>query len=50
LCKQQAEVVQNQKDKYAVSIGQGEKRHKIIRGLTLAAVKLTTVKVTKLPL
>jgi hypothetical protein len=50
LCRQQAEVIQNHENKYVRSIAQGEVRHIKKRGLNLAAVSLTTVQVTKLPL
>jgi hypothetical protein len=49
LCRQQAEVVQNYENEHVCSRGHGESRHTCIRSLTLAAVKLTTVQVTKLP-
>jgi hypothetical protein len=48
LCRQQAEVMQNHENVHVCSIGQGEARRR--KGLKLAAVKLTTVQVTKLPL
>jgi hypothetical protein len=51
LCKQQAEVIQNQENEHVRSTGQGEARHgKSKRGLNLAVVKLTTDQVTKLTL
>jgi hypothetical protein len=50
LCRQQAEVIQNHENEHVRGIGQGEARHKNIRGLNLTVVKLTTVQVTKLPL
>jgi hypothetical protein len=50
LCRQQAEVIQNHENKHVCGIGQGEAKHKNIRGLNLAVVKLMTVQVTKLPL
>jgi hypothetical protein len=49
LCRQQAKVIQNHENEHIRSIGQGEAINNI-RGLNLAAVKLTTVQVTKLPL
>jgi hypothetical protein len=50
LCRQQAEVIQNHENGHVRSTGQCKARHKNIRGLNLAVVKLTTVQVTKLPL
>jgi hypothetical protein len=47
LCRQQAEAIQNHDNENVRAIGQGEARH---RGLNLAAVKHTTVQVTRLPL
>jgi hypothetical protein len=46
LCGQQAEVVRNHENANVRNMGQGEN----IRGLNLAAVKHTTVQVTRLPL
>jgi hypothetical protein len=50
LCRQQAEVIQNHENEHVRSLGQGEARHRDVRGLNLAAVKLTTVQVTRVPL
>jgi hypothetical protein len=50
LCRQQAEVIKNYENEHVRSIGQGKDKHKNIRGLNLAAVKLKTVQVTKLPM
>jgi hypothetical protein len=50
LCRQQAEVIQNHHNPNVRNIGQGEANTGNIRGLNLAAVKRTTVQVTKLPL
>jgi hypothetical protein len=50
LFRQKGEVIQYQDNENVRNIGQGETRHRDIRGLNLVAVKLTTVKVTKLPL
>jgi hypothetical protein len=43
-----AEVIQNHDNENVRNIGQGEARHKGIRGLNLAVVKHMTVQVTKL--
>jgi hypothetical protein len=48
LCKQQAEVIQNHENENVRNIGKGEARHRKIKGLCLAAVKRTTVQVTRL--
>jgi hypothetical protein len=49
LCRQQAEVVQNHENANVRNIRQGEPLHrKYIRGFNLAAVKHTTVQVTRL--
>jgi hypothetical protein len=48
LCRQQAEVIQNHENKNIRGIGQGEAIYRKYKNLTV--VKLTTVKVTKLPL
>jgi hypothetical protein len=45
-----SEVIPNHEKQYVRNIGQGEADIESIRGLNLAAVKLTTVQVTKLPL
>jgi hypothetical protein len=51
LSRQQAEVIQNHENANVRNIGQGEARHrKYKRGLNLAAVKRTTVQVTRPPL
>jgi hypothetical protein len=50
LCKQQREVRQNHENEHVSSIGQGEARHRNIRGVNLTVVKLKTVQETKLPL
>jgi hypothetical protein len=52
LCRQQAKIIQNHENVNVSNIGQGEayKKKKSIRGLTLAAVRLMTAQVTKLPL
>jgi hypothetical protein len=50
LCRQQAEVIKNHENEYVRTIGQGEAKHRKYRSLNLAAVKLMTVQVTKLPL
>jgi hypothetical protein len=42
LCRQQAEVIQNHGNEHVHGIGQGEARHKNVRGLNLAAVNLMT--------
>jgi hypothetical protein len=47
---QQAEVIQNHDNENVRNIGQGEAGIQSIRGLNLAAVKHTTVQVTRLPL
>jgi hypothetical protein len=47
---QQAEAVQNHENEHVRGVGQGEARLENIRGLNLAAAKLNTVQVTKLPL
>jgi hypothetical protein len=48
-CKQQTEVIQNHENENVRYIGQGEARHKIIRGLNLAAGMCMTVQVSELP-
>jgi hypothetical protein len=48
--RQQAEVIQNHDNENVRSIGQGEALTENTRGLNLAAVKHTTVQVTRLPL
>jgi hypothetical protein len=50
LCGQQAEVIQNHQNANARNIGQGESRHRKYKRLKLAAVKHTTVQVTRLAL
>jgi hypothetical protein len=45
LCRQQAEVILNHENENILYIGQGEEN---IRGLNLAAVRHTTVQVTRL--
>jgi hypothetical protein len=49
LCRQQAEVIQNHDNENVRNTGQGEARHRSIRGSNLAAVMHTTVQVTRLP-
>jgi hypothetical protein len=48
LCRQQAEVIRNQENANVRNIGQGEPDTGNIRDLNLAAVKHTTVQVTRL--
>jgi hypothetical protein len=50
LCRQQAEVTQNDHNPNVGNIGQGELNTENMRGLNLVAVSLTTVQVNKLPL
>ena len=45
LCRQQAEVIRNHDNENVRNIGQGEANIENIRGLNLAAVKLTTAQV-----
>jgi hypothetical protein len=49
LYRHQAGVIQNHENANVSNIGQSEARYRNIRGLNLAAVKHTTVKVTRLP-
>jgi hypothetical protein len=48
LCRQQAEVIQNHCNENVRNIGQGQATTGNIRGLNLAAVKHTTVQVSRL--
>jgi hypothetical protein len=49
LCRQQAEVILNNDNENVRNIGQGEANTGYTRGLNLAAVKHTTIHVTRLP-
>jgi hypothetical protein len=49
LCRQQAEVIQNHDKENVRSVGQVEPLTENTRGLNLAAVKHTTVQVSRLP-
>jgi hypothetical protein len=48
LCRQQAEIIQNHCNKNVRNIGQGEANHRKYKRLKLAAVKHTTVQVSRL--
>jgi hypothetical protein len=50
LCRQQAEAIQNHENAKVPDIGQGEARHRKCKRLNLAAVRRTTVQVTRQPL
>jgi hypothetical protein len=50
MCKKKTEVIQNYRHIDIRRIGQDEARHRKIRELNLAVVKLTTVQVADLPL
>jgi hypothetical protein len=50
LCRQQAEVIKNHDNENVRTIGQGDPDRGNIKGINLAAVKHTTVQVTRLPL
>jgi hypothetical protein len=50
LCRQQAEVIQTHENEHDRNNGQGQTNVENVRGLNLAAVKLTSVQVPKLPL
>jgi hypothetical protein len=47
---QKAEAIQNHENEHVCRVKQGEARHRRYEKLTLVAVKLATVQVTKLPL
>jgi hypothetical protein len=50
LCRQQAEGIQNYRNENVRNIGKAKPNTENIRGLNLAALKATTVQVTKLPM
>jgi hypothetical protein len=50
LFRQQAEVIQHHENEHVRVMGQCEDRHRKYKSINLAAVKITTVQVTMLPL